>query len=129
MGKSHKGEVDIFYMGVSRKIKCRYSSKKQVGFEKKRVTVKVKCVIWQDLFQKDSPKGVDYNGTFSAVLRYFPLRLLLALSAQYNLKINHLDVPTAFLNGHLDKCVYMEISEMSDFNDCANKVLKLNRSI
>lgn len=74
-------------------------------------------------------KGMDYNETFSPVLRYSTLRLLFALGVQLDLKMNHLDVPTAFLNGTIDECVYMEIPENSDFNDCENKVLRLKKAI
>lgn len=43
-------------------------------------------------------KGVDYNETYSPVLRYSTLRLLFALSVKLNFEITHLDVTTAFLN-------------------------------
>ncbi|CAH2103986.1 unnamed protein product [Euphydryas editha] len=74
-------------------------------------------------------KGIDFNETFSPVLRYSTFRLLLALSVQLDLKMNHLDVPTAFLNGFLKETVYMEIPECSEFNNCKNKVLRLKRAI
>lgn len=74
-------------------------------------------------------KGIDFNETFSPVLRYSTLRLLFALSVNLNLNMNHLDVPTAFLNGFLTESVYMEIPDNSDFVDCKNKVLKLKRAI
>lgn len=74
-------------------------------------------------------KGLDYNETFSPVVRYSTIRLLFALSVQLDLKINHLDVPTAFLNGYLNECVYMEIPENSNFVNCKNKVLKLKKAV
>lgn len=74
-------------------------------------------------------KGIDFNETFSPVLRYSTLRLLLALSVELGLKINHLDVPTAFLNGLLHEVVYMEIPECSDIEKCNNKVLKLKKAV
>lgn len=74
-------------------------------------------------------KGIDFNETFSPVLRYSTLRLMLAISVELGLKINHLDVPTAFLNGLLHETVYMEIPECSDIENCNNKVLKLKKCI
>lgn len=74
-------------------------------------------------------KGMDYNETFSPVVRYSTLRLLFALSVQLDLKMNHLDVPTAFLNGDIDECVFMEIPVNSNFKNCENKVLRLKRAI
>lgn len=74
-------------------------------------------------------KGQDYDETFSPVLRYSTLRLLLALSVKLNLSMNHLDVPTAFLNGFIKEKVFMEIPECAYFPDCNNRVLKLKRAI
>lgn len=74
-------------------------------------------------------KGIDFDETFSPVLRYSTFRLLLAFSVQLDLSMNHLDVPTAFLNGILKETVYMEVPECSEFNHCNNKVLRLKRAI
>lgn len=75
-------------------------------------------------------QGIDYDETFSPVVRYSTLRLLFALSVKLNLEIRHLDVTTAFLNGFLQEDVYMKqpdgfIKEGSD----KTKVLKLKRAI
>jgi hypothetical protein len=51
--------------------------------------------------------GVDYDGTFSPVVRHSSIRVLLALAAELDLDIDHLDVTTAFLNGDLEEEVYM----------------------
>jgi len=52
-------------------------------------------------------QGIDYDETFSPVVRYTTLRFLFALSVNLNLKVRHLDVTTAFLNGFLEKkCLY-----------------------
>ncbi|CAH2104034.1 unnamed protein product [Euphydryas editha] len=75
-------------------------------------------------------KGVDFNETYSPVLRYSTLRLLFALSVNLDLNMNHLDVPTAFLNGYINECVFMELPENSEhINNCKSKVLKLKRAI
>lgn len=50
--------------------------------------------------------GIDFDETFSLVVRHSTLRLLNALSVKFDLFIAHLDVATAFLNGLLDKNVY-----------------------
>lgn len=52
-------------------------------------------------------KGIDYDETFSPVIRHSTLRLLLALAANLNLTIDHMDVKTAFLNGNVDEVIYM----------------------
>lgn len=73
---------------------------------------------------------MDFNETYSPVLRYSTLRLLFALSVNLDLNMNHLDVPTAFLNGYINECVFMELPENSEHvNNCKSKVLKLKRAI
>ena len=45
--------------------------------------------------------GIDYEETFSPVIRNESMRLLFALAAELNLTIDHMDVVTAFLHGDL----------------------------
>jgi len=52
--------------------------------------------------------GLDYDETFSPVARFESLRLLLALAALEDWEVHQLDVKSAFLNGVLDKEIYME---------------------
>ena len=47
-------------------------------------------------------KGINYEETFSPVVRYSSIRFLLALSAKYGMKVDQMDVATAFLNPELD---------------------------
>ena len=51
--------------------------------------------------------GVDYTETYSPVVRYPSLRGLLALAAQHDWDVHHMDVKSAFLNGRLKETVYM----------------------
>ena len=53
-------------------------------------------------------EGIDYDETFSLVLRYSSIRLMLALLAQMVWKIHQMDVKTAFLNGKIEEEVYIE---------------------
>lgn len=73
--------------------------------------------------------GIDYDETFSPVVRHSTLKLLFALSVQFRLDVTHLDVKTAFLNGFLKEDIYM----MQPVIDCdANRpkvIVKLNRAI
>ena len=46
--------------------------------------------------------GIDYDETFSPVVRISSIRLLLAFAIQNDLLIHQMDVETAFLNGKLD---------------------------
>jgi hypothetical protein len=51
--------------------------------------------------------GVDYFETFAPVVRRETLRILFSVAVNFNLKIAHLDVKTAFLHGDLSERVYM----------------------
>jgi reverse transcriptase-like protein len=52
--------------------------------------------------------GIDYNETFSLVACFESLQLLLALAVLENWEIHQMDVKSAFLNGILNKEIYME---------------------
>ena len=49
--------------------------------------------------------GIDYSETFSPVVKFQSIRVLLA---QHSLVLHQMDVVTAFLNGDLDETIYME---------------------
>lgn len=55
--------------------------------------------------------GVDYHQTFAPVARLETIRLLMAIAAQYKLKVHQIDVVTAYLNAPLNEEVIMEIPE------------------
>ena len=54
---------------------------------------------------------MDYGQTFAPVAKFVTLRMLLALAAIHDWKIDQMDVETAFLNLQLEKEVYMESPE------------------
>lgn len=55
--------------------------------------------------------GVDYLETFSPVVRYDSLRVLLAVVAAQDLELAQFDVQTAFLHGKLEEEIHMELPE------------------
>ena len=48
-------------------------------------------------------QGVDYDETFSPVVKLKSVRIMLAIAAFYDYEIWQMDVKTAFLNGSLRK--------------------------
>jgi hypothetical protein len=71
--------------------------------------------------------GIDYNETYSPVVKHDSIRTILSLSAVLDLELLQLDVKTAFLNGEItedhflveygftrsgaDSCVYFQKDE------------------
>lgn len=55
-------------------------------------------------------KVIDFQETYSPVARMTTLRMMLALAVQRKLEIHQMDVKTAFLNGKLQKIIYMELT-------------------
>jgi hypothetical protein len=56
-------------------------------------------------------EGIDYTETFSPVSCKDSFRIIMALTAHYDLELHQMDVKTAFLNGDLDENVYMAQSK------------------
>ena len=48
-------------------------------------------------------EGIDYEETFSPVVSFASIRLILAIVAHLNLELFQMDVKTTYLNGELDK--------------------------
>lgn len=71
-------------------------------------------------------KGIDYDETFSLVVRLDSIRLIFSLVARFDLDMIHFDVSTAFLYGTLSGEVYMDPPEGVDAD---GKVCKLLKSI
>ena len=61
--------------------------------------------------------GLDYDETFSPVVRFETIRLLLAISAGGDLEVHQLDVKTAFLNGEIAEEIYVEQPEGHNFGE------------
>src|SRR5258706_3514239 len=69
-------------------------------------------VIWykarlvaQGLSQQE---GINYTNTFALVVRLTSICIALAIATNLDLKMDHLDVETAFLNGKIDEEIYMQ---------------------
>ena len=72
-------------------------------------------------------EGVDYEETFSPVVRIASIRLLLALVAHLDLEMFQMDVKTAFLNENLKEEIYIDqpigfISKGQEDNVCRLKI-------
>ena len=72
--------------------------------------------------------GQDYE-TFCFVVRFKSIRTLISLSVHNGLKLNKMDVTAVFLNGELDKEVYMKQPKGFAVTGQEHLVCKLKRSI
>ena len=73
--------------------------------------------------------GIDFEETFSPVVKHDSLHVVLALTAELDLKMLQLDVKTAFLNGDLHEDLYM-VQPMGFIQPGReDAVCKLNRSL
>ena len=73
--------------------------------------------------------GVDYQETFSPVVRFTAIRVLLAIGIQQKKFIHQMDVITAFLHGDLEEDVYMRQPEGYEVIGRETEVCKLKKSI
>ena len=73
--------------------------------------------------------GIDYDETFSPVVRFSSIRTLLAFAVQNGMLIHQMDVETAFLNGNLDKEIYMDQPERYGIPGKEHLVCKLKKSL
>lgn len=71
--------------------------------------------------------GIDYDETFSPVVKYTSIRVILAVATSFNLKLRQFDVKTAFLHGDLQEEIYM--SQPKGFDDQSGRVCKLLKTI
>ena len=74
-------------------------------------------------------EGIDYFENFATVVRYESIRILLALTVKEDYEIAKFDVNTAFLNGHLQEDIYMDLPEGYATEESRALVCKLRRSL
>ena len=73
--------------------------------------------------------GIDYDETFSPVVRFSSIRALLAFAVQNNMLIHQMDVVTAFLNGELSEEIYMQQPDGYAIRGQEHLVCKLRKSL
>ena len=73
--------------------------------------------------------GIDYGETFAPVARLDTVRFVLAIAAQNKWPIYQMDVKYSFLNGLLNKEVYVNQPPRFEFKVQEHRVYKLKKSL
>jgi hypothetical protein len=71
--------------------------------------------------------GIDFQETFSPVVKYDSIRVILAIAAARKLVLRQFDIKTAFLYGDLEEDIYMK--QPKGYEDGTHLVCKLQRSL
>ena len=74
-------------------------------------------------------EGLDYDETFSPVVRPESVRSVVALACQEGLKVHQMDITTAFLNGDLKEEVYVRQPEGFVADGQKHLVYRLKKSL
>jgi len=106
-------------------IGCKWVYKKKIGVDGKVETYKAHLVA-KGYRQKE---GIDYDETFSPVAMLKFIWILLAITTYYDYEIWQMVVKTNFLNGEMEKGVYMTQPKGFTHASDHNKVCKLQRCI
>ncbi|GAB2274148.1 hypothetical protein Dimus_039069 [Dionaea muscipula] len=109
-----------------RVIECKWIYKLKEGINKTDPIRYKARLVAKGFTQKE---GIDYNEIFSPVVKFKTIRIMLAVTAFYDLELEQMDVKTAFLNGDLDEIIFM--SQPEGYTDSVHKhfVCKLNKSL
>ncbi|KAJ0621525.1 putative RNA-directed DNA polymerase [Helianthus annuus] len=73
-------------------------------------------------------EGVDFDETFSPVVKMVTVRCVLGLAVENNCPLYQLDINNAFLYGNIDEDIYMTLPE-GYFSENETKVCKLVKSL
>jgi hypothetical protein len=73
--------------------------------------------------------GIDYEETFSPVVRFETIRVVLSLAAQQGWEIYQFDVKSVFLNGPLQEEVYVSQPPGFEVEGQEHKVYRLHKAL
>jgi len=89
---------DSNVIGYKMILKNKYNAKGEIERKKARLVARGFSQI----------PGLEYKETYSPVAKLSSIRFLIGVSVEENLKINQMDITTAFLHGEIEEDIYME---------------------
>lgn len=73
--------------------------------------------------------GVDFEEVFASIARFDTIQLIVSLAAQFECKLYHRDVKSAFLNGEIEEEVFVTQPEHFMERGKEHLVLKLKKAL
>ena len=73
--------------------------------------------------------GLDYEETFSPVVKASTIRIILTLAVHYNWQVRQMDINNAFLNGYLKEAVFMYQPEGFEDLSKPDHICRLTKAI
>ena len=70
-------------------------------------------------------EGLDFGNTYAPIARLEAIRILLDYASTHNIKLYQMDVKSVFLNGYMNKEVYVEQPPSFEDDKKPNHVYKL----
>ncbi|WVZ96842.1 hypothetical protein U9M48_042425 [Paspalum notatum var. saurae] len=74
-------------------------------------------------------EGIDFGETFAPVARLEAIRFLLTYATHHDMKLYQMDVKSAFLNGYINKLVYVEQPPGFEDPNNPNHVYRLSKAL
>jgi hypothetical protein len=74
-------------------------------------------------------EGLDFRETYALVARLEAIRILLSYACAHNIKLYQMDIKSAFLNGYINKEVYVEQPLGFEDDKKPNHVYKLKKTL
>ena len=84
------------------------------------------CFMEKGFSQKE---GIDYEETFTRVVRYSSIRTIISLAAEMGWCVHQMDIKTALLNRVIEEEVYIEQPEGFDVENMETHVCRLHRAL
>jgi len=103
----------------------RWVFKTKTGLDGKIVRHKARWVVRGF----EQIEGIDYDETYAAVVKPATCKVLFALAAAKGLKIEQMDVVTAFLYGLINEEVYVELPQGEEKHGREDSVCRLNKAL